>query len=119
MDCYRTTLDQEGVPGLYKGFGALVLQFAAHIAVIKVVRVLLIEVGNLLTGGNYPKSPPPTEQEYVNYEKFGPNYAYSERPDISDNSYSAASVPSTRSVSPVMRTPRYRGEEPYNSPYYN
>ncbi|KAG5673885.1 hypothetical protein PVAND_003891 [Polypedilum vanderplanki] len=35
FDCYVTTIQSEGFGGLYKGFGALMLQFAAHLAVIK------------------------------------------------------------------------------------
>ncbi|KAH8367351.1 hypothetical protein KR200_011587, partial [Drosophila serrata] len=37
-DCYRTTIITEGACGLYKGFGAVILQFAAHVAVIKLAK---------------------------------------------------------------------------------
>ncbi|XP_077298606.1 mitochondrial outer membrane protein SLC25A46-like isoform X2 [Arctopsyche grandis] len=48
LDCYQTIMSQEGFLGLYKGLGALALQFAVHIAVIKVTRWLIAEISNLL-----------------------------------------------------------------------
>ncbi|GLH07471.1 Uncharacterized protein GBIM_12925 [Gryllus bimaculatus] len=56
-DCYDTTLQQEGVCGLYKGFGSLLLQFAAHFAVIKLTNLVLTEVTNLLRSGSKPSVP--------------------------------------------------------------
>jgi solute carrier family 25 protein 46 len=55
-DCYITTLQQEGVAGLYKGFGALILQFAAHVAVIKLTKTVLTEIFNMLRSA--PRPPP-------------------------------------------------------------
>lgn len=43
-DCYRTTVATEGVCGLYKGFGAMVLQFAAHVAVIKIAKWVVTQI---------------------------------------------------------------------------
>lgn len=43
-DCYKTTLTSEGVSGLYKGFGAMVLQFAAHYAVIRLTKWIVNQV---------------------------------------------------------------------------
>ncbi|XP_069697716.1 mitochondrial outer membrane protein SLC25A46-like isoform X2 [Periplaneta americana] len=57
-DCYETTLQQEGVAGLYKGFGALILQFAAHVAVIKLTKLVLTEISSMLRSA--PKPPPPS-----------------------------------------------------------
>nr|CAD7424194.1 unnamed protein product [Timema monikensis] len=57
-DCYYTTLTQEGAAGLYKGFGALVLQFAAHVAVIKFTRLVLTEVSALVQSKPSLSSPP-------------------------------------------------------------
>lgn len=48
MDCYEKCILTEGVTGLYKGFGALILQYMAHIALIKMSRFVLSEVGALL-----------------------------------------------------------------------
>ncbi|KAE8749764.1 hypothetical protein FOCC_FOCC003504 [Frankliniella occidentalis] len=80
-DCYRTTIQQEGVPGLYKGFGALVLQFAAHVAVIKLAKVMLTELGRLLSGSGGNGSPkPPTPQEEIITESFRPqSYPYAQQ----------------------------------------
>lgn len=44
IDCYHTTISSEGFLGLYKGFGAMVLQFAAHIAVIKISKWIISQV---------------------------------------------------------------------------
>lgn len=43
-DCYENTIAQEGVSGLYKGFGALILQFAVHWAVVKFTKVIVTEI---------------------------------------------------------------------------
>ncbi|XP_053951345.1 uncharacterized protein LOC128858843 [Anastrepha ludens] len=36
VDCCRTIVKNEGFSGLYKGFGALTLQFAAHIVIVNI-----------------------------------------------------------------------------------
>lgn len=38
VDCYRQTLTSEGFTGFYKGFGALALQIAAHLACIRLIK---------------------------------------------------------------------------------
>lgn len=38
IDCYSVIIAEEGFSGLYKGFGALVLQYALHVAVLKLTR---------------------------------------------------------------------------------
>lgn len=48
IDCYRTTLTTEGFAGLYKGFGAIVLQFAAHIAVIRLTKWIVTQITELM-----------------------------------------------------------------------
>ncbi|XP_046421819.1 solute carrier family 25 member 46-like [Neodiprion fabricii] len=59
IDCYRTIISTEGPFGLYKGFGSLILQFAAHVLVIRATKWILTE----LTGVMRPKAktikPPP------------------------------------------------------------
>lgn len=45
-DCYQSILKNEGVSGLYKGFGALALQIAAHIAVIKVAKWVITQLND-------------------------------------------------------------------------
>ncbi|XP_045501011.1 solute carrier family 25 member 46 [Colias croceus] len=56
MDCYNTTIAKEGIGGLYKGFGALVLQLAAHLAIIKFTTFVVAEMSNLLKPANTPTS---------------------------------------------------------------
>jgi hypothetical protein len=41
LDCFRTTIDEEGFSGLYKGFGALVLQYGIQMLLIRTVKVIL------------------------------------------------------------------------------
>ncbi|XP_038221962.1 solute carrier family 25 member 46 [Zerene cesonia] len=56
MDCYNTTMAKEGIGGLYKGFGALILQLAAHLAIIKFTTFVVAEMSNLLKPANTPTS---------------------------------------------------------------
>ena len=45
FDCYETIVAEEGFAGLYKGFGALVLQYALHVAVLKITRLSIDLMG--------------------------------------------------------------------------
>jgi len=47
-DCLETVQHEEGMTGLYKGFGALLLQYAAHFAVVKITKLVLTELTTLL-----------------------------------------------------------------------
>ncbi|KAL1493385.1 hypothetical protein ABEB36_011448 [Hypothenemus hampei] len=64
-DCYEKCVACEGVAGLYKGFGALILQYLLHIALIKLTRLVLSEIGEfwkkpkLKERGSFGHSPPP------------------------------------------------------------
>lgn len=51
IDCYRTTISTEGVIGLYKGFGAIILQFAAHVAVIRLTKWIVTKITDLMSNG--------------------------------------------------------------------
>lgn len=53
VDCYNSCLATEGVCGLYKGFGALILQYAVHITLLKMSHFLLSQIGDV-----FKKSPP-------------------------------------------------------------
>ncbi|XP_052850943.1 mitochondrial outer membrane protein SLC25A46 [Drosophila gunungcola] len=44
FDCYRATITSEGAGGLYKGFGAMVLQFVAHVAIIKLAKWVVNQI---------------------------------------------------------------------------
>ncbi|XP_066994045.2 mitochondrial outer membrane protein SLC25A46 isoform X2 [Anabrus simplex] len=58
-DCFSTIVQEEGFLGLYKGFGSLLIQCAAHIAVIRLTKFVLTEVVNLLRTNTKSSSPPP------------------------------------------------------------
>lgn len=47
-DCYATIVSTEGPLGLYKGFGALILQFAVHIVVLRTAKWVLTELGSIM-----------------------------------------------------------------------
>ncbi|XP_076067839.1 mitochondrial outer membrane protein SLC25A46-like isoform X3 [Oratosquilla oratoria] len=57
-DCLGTTVREEGILGLYKGFGALCLQYALYGAVLKFAHVIIREVTLLLA----PPKPKPKPQ---------------------------------------------------------
>ena len=64
-DCYQTILSSEGPFGFYKGFGALMMQFAVHILVLKATKWVLTEIGPMLK----PKptiTKPPAPPSYYN-----------------------------------------------------
>lgn len=61
-DCYRSTIATEGVSGLYKGFGAMVLQFAAHYAVIKITKWIVTQVMEVVVN-----KPPPKVTEFYKF----------------------------------------------------
>jgi solute carrier family 25 protein 46 len=63
VDCYVTTVTQEGFSGLYKGFGAMLLQFTAHIAVIKLSKWIITQIAELSSD-----KPPKKVQEFYNLE---------------------------------------------------
>ncbi|KAF7407486.1 hypothetical protein HZH66_002023 [Vespula vulgaris] len=43
-DCYRTIISTEGPLGLYKGFGALILQFGVYVFVLRATKWILTEL---------------------------------------------------------------------------
>ena len=63
VDCYRTIISTEGALGLYKGFGALVLQFTVHLMVLKATKWILTELTTILRPKPIQKVPP---QSYYN-----------------------------------------------------
>jgi solute carrier family 25, member 46 len=63
VDCYKTTVATEGFSGLYKGFGSMVLQFAAHFAVIKLSKWIITQVTEICS-----TKPPPKVAEFYNLE---------------------------------------------------
>jgi solute carrier family 25 protein 46 len=59
IDCYSTILSEEGFSGLYKGFGGLVLQYALHVAVLKLTRLGF----DLMSGADGGRTRPPVSVE--------------------------------------------------------
>merc|ERR1719378_455350 len=47
FDCFRCVLREEGRLGLLKGFGALIIQYSIHFALIKITKLLLDQVAEL------------------------------------------------------------------------
>ncbi|XP_038072465.1 solute carrier family 25 member 46-like [Patiria miniata] len=44
FECWATIVADEGTAGLYKGFGALLLQYALHAAILKVIQVIFTKL---------------------------------------------------------------------------
>ncbi|OXU29316.1 hypothetical protein TSAR_014725 [Trichomalopsis sarcophagae] len=59
VDCYRNIISTEGPLGLYKGFGALMMQFAVHVLVLKTTKWILTEIGTMLKPKPKLTKPPP------------------------------------------------------------
>lgn len=47
-DCYNTIVATEGPLGLYKGFGALILEFTINVVIVKVVKWVMSELRTVL-----------------------------------------------------------------------
>ncbi|EEB16011.1 conserved hypothetical protein [Pediculus humanus corporis] len=62
VDCYESTISQEGVLGLYKGFGALVFQYAVQWAVIKLTKFFVTEISILLKSNSKVRRVPPDQE---------------------------------------------------------
>lgn len=54
-DCFLNTVSNEGYKGLYKGFGACLLQFAAHLAVIKLSKWIICQISEVCSDSKAPK----------------------------------------------------------------
>ncbi|KAH8373264.1 hypothetical protein KR009_010237, partial [Drosophila setifemur] len=68
VDCYQTTIVSEGVCGLYKGFGAMVLQFVAHVAVLKLAKWIVGQITETISN-----RPPPRIVQYYNLDGIACN----------------------------------------------
>ncbi|XP_042229132.1 solute carrier family 25 member 46-like isoform X2 [Homarus americanus] len=62
FDCLHTTVQEEGVLGLFKGFGALCIQYALYGAVLKFAQVIIREVTLALVP---PKPKPKTQEQHI------------------------------------------------------
>ncbi|XP_026837983.1 solute carrier family 25 member 46 isoform X2 [Drosophila erecta] len=68
VDCFQTTIVSEGVSGLYKGFGAMILQFAAHVAVIKLTKWVVNQIVEVISN-----RPPQLIVKYYNLDGIASN----------------------------------------------
>lgn len=76
LDCYESCLANEGPFGLYKGFGALILQYAAHILVVHTTRLLLTELTMRLRSSASKPKPPVHNSPPVIQNLAGPGDSY-------------------------------------------
>jgi len=53
-DCFSTILREEGVRGLFKGFGALMLQYTVHFLIIKFSSQIISRVAQVITHPSLP-----------------------------------------------------------------
>lgn len=81
IDCYRTTVAAEGFSGLYKGFGSIVLQFAAHIAVIKLTKWVVTQITEVISS-----RPPQKVMQYYNLDRGLISNSTTISPSLSTNS---------------------------------
>ncbi|XP_055843399.1 mitochondrial outer membrane protein SLC25A46-like [Episyrphus balteatus] len=86
-DCYRTTIATEGISGLYKGFGAIVLQFAAHIAVIKITKWVVGQITEVISS-----KPPAKVVQYYNLDRAAASSSTTISRSLSSSSNIAGSV---------------------------
>lgn len=63
-DCYSTIISTEGPLGLYKGFGALILEFSINLVIVRVVKWVLTELRTILRPKSKSTRDPP--QWYYN-----------------------------------------------------
>ena len=66
IDCYDTILSTEGPLGLYKGFGALLLQFTMDVVIVRVMKWIVTELGKMLK----PKPKSARKQPNWNYNEL-------------------------------------------------
>lgn len=62
-DCFESCLSTEGVFGLYKGFGALMLQYMAHIFLVQITKFLLTEITAIYRGRRSSNLPVKVQNE--------------------------------------------------------
>merc|ERR1719264_1193202 len=60
-DCFSTILQEEGFSGLFKGFGAMLLQYGVHFLIIKFSSQIISQVAQLLS--NPPRLPFPDPRQ--------------------------------------------------------
>ncbi len=51
-DCFHTIVSEEGAAGLYKGFGALLLEFTLQMLILKMAKITFQEVDQFIRPTN-------------------------------------------------------------------
>ncbi|XP_017130576.1 solute carrier family 25 member 46 [Drosophila elegans] len=87
VDCYQTTIVSEGVCGLYKGFGAMILQFVAHVAVIKLAKWVVNQIAEVISN-----RPPARIVQYYNLDGIACSRSTTLSPSISSTEMEDNSV---------------------------
>lgn len=80
LDCFVTTVAQEGRLGLLKGFGALLLQTSLIVVLYKVVKLSLFKVVDAYSSS--PQNPPQTLTNVHNNQTNTPESTRIELPDF-------------------------------------
>ena len=57
VDCFKSILLEEGLQGLYQGFGAVVLQYMIHAGILKVGQLLFKRISEEVSGGRSMPGP--------------------------------------------------------------
>jgi len=64
VDCFRSIIREEGFGGLYKAFGALVLQYALHMAVLRLLRVVFEQLEETMRPKPLPEASTSRQQPH-------------------------------------------------------
>ena len=57
LDCWTAIVADEGTSGLYKGFGALLLQYALHFTILKVIQTIFTKLAEDFSIGVKKEAP--------------------------------------------------------------
>ncbi len=127
LDCFYSILSQEGFLGLYKGFGALVLQYGLHMAIVKLTKMIFErlsrETGQLpgmaytprplaqssVTTGRLGQQAP----QHIQHMYQGPGFAY--QGQRSPQAHGSGLDP--RFPHPSQSQPRHRPDVPHRAPH--
>ena len=77
FDCFHCIVSEEGVSGLFKGFGTLVLQYTVQFLVLRLTFASLKEVLKLMAS----ESVPPLNQDFVDVQNSSPKKLLNSSPD--------------------------------------
>ncbi|KAK4308638.1 hypothetical protein Pmani_019674 [Petrolisthes manimaculis] len=111
FDCLNTTVHEEGVLGLFKGFGSLCVQYALYGAVLKFAQVIIREVTLALV----PPKPKPKTQDLVT--PLTPSAPYTPISAVHQGVASLQPSPHHPPTSPRLRGV-HLGTPPSSSPRY-